>query len=950
MTLQTFAQLGLYTFPLQQFKKKPIESWKTDKVYQPEDFTDRNIGLLLGEYNGKHLVCIDIDVYKNNPHFVNIIQTLGIENPVYQDTVSGGKHILMWTDKKFKYKDITLGKDEHIELRVGGQYIVAAPSFVISEKNGRQGYYELHGNLEDIPFVEASKIEEYFAGEINPSEISCVLNPNIHDTIIEQFGVEKAYEMLGLTGKRNSRAITCRCPLHDDKNPSFNIFTDTGISYCHTHNASYNIPGLAYRIYGENYLQELRTIYGVDTTVIYTLTTLSDLEVKAEREDTVIKYISESKTALDIVTDDNDHTVIAPTGAGKTSLFIDAAKEFNLKLLLAVPTKILARQVGKENNINYITGDTKAQISDITVVVYDSLKKLMENRMFDPREYILVIDEAHERTTAMGYRARALNEMTTYSGIFRKVVQMTGTAEDTIIPFGTVTRFHLKNPLKPKVVFVNNTNIHSLVSHILEQHTPGVLDIVYIDNSKLLDRVQELLLPYFGNDKERVPVVTSKNDEDPVHASIADLNIVPSKAEILLCTSILAEGLSIYNEKVKNIYTFQNRNTIGVRQTIARFRNVPKSDITLYEFLNFKTKKGFLRGREVFNSTVDMAKTLLQNEKNFISRGNIVFNPKQPRYIQSLFQDSIDNILYRYDSFQKDHVICYHKIQYNNFVHNQLTLTNHELRAEYYSLFEGWEVSFEDYNEDSLKEENKHVTLILEEREKMNKEKIIELLSMHNRETLSAYAQKNGAFAKNNQHITDILIFGDYNFFYEDHKEVFTSKEGREAIEAYAKFFRLRLSHNLIVHILYLRKEKQKRLYQLLLGYYSMKLSHNGKLTGKEDGISKDRQSIILWMQENILNTKEFVPADLLKSYNKMLQENGLAPQESRGMTMNIKELFSITRGSDRNGKEVLNKYINHGLYSLEDILSEVKLPTDYSPSVEKSYEEWKIRKLSIFA
>jgi hypothetical protein len=166
---------GYTIFPLNKLTKIPaVKCWQNlegQKKYSPEDFKDKNIGLLLGtRHEGKYLSVIDIDVYseKTKFHFDSIVQQLGIEFPVYQHTASGGCHIFIKTDKPFPWSNITV-EGGHIELRGNKQYVVLAPSIVTSNKTGETAQYVLNASLDEIKEVPSSLIEKYF-GKSEPGK------------------------------------------------------------------------------------------------------------------------------------------------------------------------------------------------------------------------------------------------------------------------------------------------------------------------------------------------------------------------------------------------------------------------------------------------------------------------------------------------------------------------------------------------------------------------------------------------------------------------------------------------------------------------------------------------------------------------------------------------------------------------------------------------------------
>ena len=78
------------------------------------------------------------------------------------------------------------------------------------------------------------------------------------------------------------------------------------------------------------------------------------------------------------------------------------------------------------------------------------------------------------------------------------------------------------------------------------------------------------------------------------YKSIIEKGIVPTakKPVILLATSYIYEGISIYNEDVGQIAFFGENSKENIKQGIARFRTVSKQDVNIFLAINSKQNTG----------------------------------------------------------------------------------------------------------------------------------------------------------------------------------------------------------------------------------------------------------------------------------------------------------------------------------------------------------------------
>ncbi|HKJ81037.1 MAG TPA: DEAD/DEAH box helicase, partial [Ignavibacteriaceae bacterium] len=833
--------------------------------------------------------------------------------------------------------------------------------------------YELNASLDDIPEVLSALVEEYFAtgkpnrkkksvnlptpGNSDAIEETIVIHSNLHSTIVKEYGFERAYQKLGVEGHRYGNYIKTHCPVHDDENPSFAIYYDTGLAYCHTARATYNVPGLAKAIYGDQYKEKLKEIFNIDISKpefdenVYTQKSMS--ENLGVRGDVVFydKYISDAvidgKNFIeDMLTDPFNHTAVSKTGSGKTTAMIDSANKLGLKLVIVTPTIPLTEQLAnkyKKYNAKLVTGNTPSdkirnihsRWTKLICITYDSLHKLFDNPNFNASEYILVIDEVHNLITAQGYRAKALDQLVELSAFFPKTISLTGTPEGVILPNGNkVIKFQKRIPdptLKVKLYeyMIEGTGIEHLTLHLIKNYKGGIV-VIYIDNTETLQILQEYLMSRGKFREDEIACVTANTKEEEAYQSIILDSVLKSGIKVLLCTQVISEGVNINNYDVRAVYTLNSRNTIAVRQMVARFRKVSKSDMVLNEFFLSNNNTPMIDFQDSFEVGISNAEFLLNNEKRYRQKHNLVFNPVRPRFYTSMFKETLDNNFYYYDNRIQDYVINKYKIAAD--VHNQIQsilANNLNLRAEYYGTFEGWDVTFEFIMGEMVN--MNEIKILVEERDEKRYQAVTKLLEDRTQETVTAYCQyRDQKFGIDNQsQISDLLLTADMKQFYEENKKLLNSKKGKEAVESYVRFHKAKLPHETIIQVINKPGMYRNSFHEELLAYFTMQaLTKNPQVFAydKNDGVSIKRAAIIKWIIDNILPLEDFDPKEHVDNYNDMLISIGCNPETQRHMVINIGQLLNIKRDKIKRNGKTINFYDVITLHTPESILTEVGL------------------------
>ena len=137
---------------------------------------------------------------------------------------------------------------------------------------------------------------------------------------------------------------------------------------------------------------------------------------------------------------------------------------------------------------------------------------------------------------------------------------------------------------------------------------------------------------------------------------------------------------------------------------------------------------------------IETAEILLNRAKEYAERHNLKFDPNKPRFYGGMFKHTIDGNFYYYDKRIEDYVINKYKIAAE--IHNNIQYTlssNFKLRAEYYQVFEGWDVTIEELEEGFI--HLKDIKDQIKARDKHRLETAINLLEKFPKETISAYCQ-----------------------------------------------------------------------------------------------------------------------------------------------------------------------------------------------------------------
>ena len=328
------------------------------------------------------------------------------------------------------------------------------------------------------------------------------------------------------------------------------------------------------------------------------------------------RYLGEREDYLDNVLNGNPRLAIeSPTGSGKTTYLIEYAKRTGARLVLSVPTRSLCRQLGAKHGIPAIYGkrhseraaDTAA--APILVCTYDTV-----GHVYDLDNRTLVIDECHNIVNQYGktrrgrnvFRADALTRLLKAAERCRRVVYLSGTMPRLFlkaydVPLVTVERKHNPRVRLHEIEPHNATTeavTAALLTRLIEDVKGEKVSFVLFNNTDRLDIIRGALIDGGHLATAQIQVMSRRHYDRGETTGIDDISRIERVREgvrLVLCTSILAEGVNVNNTDVGRVYVAGVRCPDTIRQFAARFRSVPTLDLYLVAPRVGAPRKGFVR-------------------------------------------------------------------------------------------------------------------------------------------------------------------------------------------------------------------------------------------------------------------------------------------------------------------------------------------------------------------
>lgn len=396
----------------------------------------------------------------------------------------------------------------------------------------------------------------------------------------------------------------------------------------------------------------------------------------------------------DIIETSKQHkrmVICADTGVGKTKALLDwfTMKEVGSRVLFIAPLTVIVRQQGKEYeahpDVVWITADTEqgrtlARHKRIVITTPQQAAKILDlNRKFD----VIIKDEIHSDITTQDYRRTAyadLNEriqLEEESHPSLRVIGLTGTPIRELKNLGYYL-YRVGRNTPPNKVIMRTCNKDPL--QILIKHQRDVRGkALYRLNEKSTQESFKKYLLDTGMKDEEVLILRSEMKQSDAYRTLVETGKFPPEVKVVITTSLIDEGLSIYDTGFTDVVYMDNRLTYrprpeALKQFLNRIRVQPenmqmyyyarmKNDQSPSEYVNnYEANLKYLQERDQSMVPPKFLNSLSLDKFYFNSGGEPVVNEYYLSYVESgEFFDSLNleelrlyternfNIIFDYD-------------------------------------------------------------------------------------------------------------------------------------------------------------------------------------------------------------------------------------------------------------------------------------------------------------
>ena len=268
-------------------------------------------------------------------------------------------------------------------------------------------------------------------------------------------------------------------------------------------------------------------------------------------------------SSLDIPTDERYMMVVSDTGTGKTTWALETFTKFDM----VFPTISICEQKGKEHGIHYVMSGVYPNTDEKQFGTFDAIYKFRER---DCSDRTLIIDESHHYilSTSENYRRNTLNALFDAIPEYKQVILLTGTPIITAHPLlATFSVHHVdyQDRISQKYTFIFHDDILATIESKL---IPDRINIVVCNDKSAIDKYRR----YFEHHQYVCGVCTSETRSQSPITDIIHTKYIPDRYDIIFTTSVISEGVDIYNDNIGTLQIVTESSPALIKQFISRFR------------------------------------------------------------------------------------------------------------------------------------------------------------------------------------------------------------------------------------------------------------------------------------------------------------------------------------------------------------------------------------------
>lgn len=260
----------------------------------------------------------------------------------------------------------------------------------------------------------------------------------------------------------------------------------------------------------------------------------------------------------------------APTGSGKTSSFIEAAKQLSKSkekpsryYLFAAPTRAITEQIRSDYNVLCINGKVKnpyKELKDyhdahsrVIACTYDMAEIVVQLiKKINPfSSCTLIVDEIHQFVSSYKYRSRAIETLDQLKEVAKGFIGLSGTPQDVLKEtFEKEIHIEVKDSKAPCQMFgaitykKQDDEFVELIKLIKQKTESNKKLLVFLQNIKAIKNIAHVLRTKGVRVKT---VVSDEKDWNTTYQHIVNNSEFPTDTDVILTTTVLSDGININN-------------------------------------------------------------------------------------------------------------------------------------------------------------------------------------------------------------------------------------------------------------------------------------------------------------------------------------------------------------------------------------------------------------------
>ena len=342
----------------------------------------------------------------------------------------------------------------------------------------------------------------------------------------------------------------------------------------------------------KNFIQKLKSVCEFVSNEIYlndtwkfglrTIKVLTPEKIRSRFNITEEYFLENGHYINELNIPDRDNQVIwGNTGQGKTTWICEHTKG---KRLILVPIIPLLMNIDNDYNASVFYRDKKNvhEGDELIVCTYSSfpnlLKQMKKWENCKVSDYALYIDEEHNNAVSSNpeFRGFELNFIVDNMHLFKSRRLLTGTKFPVLHPAFNdfeIVRVNWKQTPVKSCTPVKYTNILYAIEQNLSKKGKN---LIYLQNKKEEGQMGALMdyLVMKGWNKKKIWCINADEKNSENFNKLMRNQAVDDDVQIVICTSVIVEGVNIKNDDFKTVHFMTSESSINMEQMVNRLRSI----------------------------------------------------------------------------------------------------------------------------------------------------------------------------------------------------------------------------------------------------------------------------------------------------------------------------------------------------------------------------------------